>query len=439
MEEMIEQFCTKRTKNFFAPKSNEVIRLFKNRSVFAWCLYDTGHCAFATIVMAVVLPVYYQTVIAGGGEWALSSWGYASSVALAISAVLTPVVGTYVDGRAVKKKYLLAFAILGIAASAALAAAGAGRWFYALACMVTGTVGLSVASVCYDALLSYVAPEGQMDRVSTLGYGIGYLGAGVLLAIGMVLISRFGDAGVKCSFLLVAVWWAGAAVPLALWVPEPPVGASAPVGLKQTLRALAQSWNELKSYPEALRFMVSFWLYNDGIGTIIRMAAVFGAGLGISQNHIVGAMLVTQFVGVPFALIFAHLAEKLGSKRAVMISLGWYTLIALGSMLMTRNWHFWLMAIAVGMVQGGAQAISRSIYASMLPAGRSGHFFGLYNVSSKFAGIIGPALCSTVASLTGSLRLAVGVIAVSFIGGMIILAGVDVDKGRARVAHTYAK
>jgi len=413
--------------------------LFKNRSVFAWCLYDTGHCAFATVVMAVVLPVYYQNVVSGGEAWALSSWGYASSVALFLSAVLTPLVGTYVDGRAVKKKYLLTAAALGIIASAALAGSGAGTWLYTLCCMVLGTVGMSVAAVCYDALLSYVAPEGQMDRVSTLGYGLGYLGAGVLLALDMLLISRFGDLGVKLSFVSVAVWWIASAVPLSAWVPEPPVSGKAPEGLRETLRALANSWNELKEYPEALRFMVSFWLYNDGIGTIIRMAAVFGAGLGIAQTHIVGAMLVTQFVGVPFAVIFANLAEKLGSKRAVMIALAWYTLIALGSMLMTQNWHFWIMAIAVGMVQGGAQAISRSIYASMLPAGRSGHFFGLYNVSSKFAGIIGPALCSTVAELTGSLRLAVGVIAVSFIGGMLILRGVDVDKGRARVAHTYAK
>ena len=181
--------------------------------------------------------------------------------------------------------------------------------------------------------------------------------------------------------------------------------------------------------------MVSFWLYNDGIGTIVRMAAVFGAGLGISQNHLVGAMLATQFVGVPFALVFARLAEKSGSKRAVMIALFWYTTVAVGAMFITQNWHFWLMAVAVGMVQGGSQAISRSIYASMLPAGRSGHFFGLYNVSSKFAGIVGPALCGFVAQATGSLRLAVGVIALNFIGGMLILAGVDVDKGRARVAE----
>lgn len=411
------------------------MRVFRNRSVFAWCLYDTGHCAFATIVMAVVLPVYYQNVVAGGQTWALPSWGYASSVALALSAVLTPLAGTYVDGRALKKRCLLAFALLGITASAALAAAGAGRWLYTLSCMIAGTVGLSVSSVCYDALLPAVAPEGQMDRVSTLGFGLGYLGAGALLALDMVLISKFGETGVKVSFALVAVWWAAAAVPLLLWTPEPPVSGDAPAGLRSTLRALAHSWNELKSYPEALRFMVSFWLYNDGIGTIIRMAAVFGAGLGIAQEHIVGAMLVTQFVGVPFALVFAFLAERFGSKRAVMVSLAWYTLISLGAMFMTRGWHFWLMAVAVGMVQGGSQAISRSIYASMLPAGRSGHFFGLYNVSSKFAGIIGPALCSAVAGLTGSLRPAIGVVALSFIGGMAILSGVDVEQGRARVAQ----
>lgn len=409
--------------------------MFKNRSAFAWCLYDTGHCAFATVVMAVVLPVYYQNVVAGGGEWALTSWGYASSVALFLSALVTPVIGTYADGRPLKKKYLAAFAAFGIAASAALAGSGAGTWFYTLVCMILGTVGLSAASVCYDALLPFVAPGADMDRVSTLGYGVGYLGSGLLLAFDMILISKFGEAGVKLSFVSVALCWAAAAVPLMAWVPEPPVTKNAPSGLKQTLKTLAHSWAELKQYPEALRFMVSFWLYNDGIGTIIRMAAIFGAGLGISQNNIVGAMLVTQFVGVPFALVFARLAEKLGSKRAVMISLGWYTLIALGAMFMTRGWHFWVMAIAVGMVQGGSQAISRSIFASMLPAGRSGHFFGLYNISSKFAGIIGPALCSTVSQVTGSLRLAVGVIALSFAGGMLVLAGVDVDKGRARVSR----
>ena len=300
--------------------------------------------------------------------------------------------------------------------------------------MVLGTVGLSVASVCYDALLTFVAPPGAMDRVSTLGYGVGYLGGGVLLALDMLLIARFGEPGVKMSFLSVALWWSAAAAVLAAWVPEPPAAGNAPSGLGQTLRALAHSWTELKQYPEALRFMVSFWLYNDGIGTIVRMAAVFGASLGISQNHLVGAMLATQFVGVPFALVFARLAEKSGSKRAVTIALSWYAIVAVGAMFITQNWHFWLMAVAVGMVQGGSQAISRSIYASMLPAGRSGHFFGLYNVSSKFAGIVGPALCGFVAQATSSLRLAVGVIALNFIAGMAILAGVDVDKGRARVA-----
>lgn len=410
--------------------------MFHNRSVLAWYLYDTGAAAFSTVIMAVVLPVYYQTVVTGGGgDWAMASWGYASSAALFLSALLTPIVGTYVDGRPRKKSFLAAFAGLGVFSSAALAGSGEGTWLFTLSFLVLGTVGLSVAAVCYDALLPYVAPVGSLDRVSTLGYGMGYLGGGILLAADLLLISRYGQPGVKAAFLSVAVWWALATVPLMLFVPEPPVSQGAPSGLKQTFSALKHSWLELKQYPEAFRFMIAFWLYNDGIGTIIRMAAVFGAAIGISQNHLVGALLVTQFVGVPFALVFAMLAEKLGSKKALMISLVWYTLIASGAMFMSANWHFWAMAVAVGMVQGGSQAISRSLYASMLPAGRSGHFFGLYNVSSKFAGIIGPALCGFVAQATGSTQSAIGVIAVSFVAGAALLAGVDVEKGRARVAQ----
>ncbi len=394
-----------------------------------------GHCAFATVVMAVVLPVYYQNGVTDGGEWALTSWGYASSVALFLSALITPIVGTYADGRPQKKKYLGTFTVLGVVSSAALAASGAGTWLYTLVCMILGTVGLSAAGVCYDALLPFVASSDDMDRISTMGFGAGYLGGGLLLALDLFLISKFGNAGIKFSFLSVAICWSLAAVPLMRWVPEPPVSENVKSGLRETFKTLARSWTELKNYPEALRFMVSFWLYNDGIGTIIRMAAIFGAGIGISETNIVGAMLVTQFVGVPFAFVFANLAEKFGSKRSVMISLIWYTLIAFGAMFISSNWHFWVMAIAVGMVQGGSQAISRSLFASMLPAGRSGHFFGLYNVSSKFAGIIGPALCSTVAQATGSLRLSVGIIALSFIAGMWVLAGVNVEKGRARVAQ----
>ena len=408
-----------------------------DKKVIAWCLYDTGHCAFATVVMAVVLPVYYQSVLAGGSAWALPSWGYASSIALFLSACITPLVGTYIDGRAVKKRFLITFALLGIAASAGLALSGTLGWLYALFCMVAGTVGMSVATVCYDALLAYVAPEGGMDRVSAMGYGIGYLGGGVLLAIDLAMITYLGAWGVPLSFVSVAVWWAVASVPLMRCVPEPLPNADAPSGFKETLHTLARSWNELKGYPEALRFMISFWLYNDGIGTIVRMAAVFGAGIGISQTALVGAMLATQFVGVPFALLFAYLAEKLGSKRAVMLSLVWYTLICVGAMFISRDWHFWAMAVAVGMVQGGSQAISRSIYASMLPPGRSGHFFGLYNVSSKFAGIIGPAFCGFISQATGSLRLAVAAIGISFIAGIWVLSGVDVEKGRRR-AHGQA-
>ncbi len=406
----------------------------KKRSVLAWCLYDVGNSAFATTVMAVVLPVYYQTVVAAGRPegWALTSWGYASSAALLISALLTPLVGAYVDNHPAKKRFLGIFSFLGVMAAAGLALSKEGLWFQTLAMLVLGTVGYSVSEVCYDALLPYVTSPDQLDRVSSLGYGAGYLGGGLLLALNLLMILRWGPLGVQLSFLSVALWWALFTLPLLCSIAEPAVEKSGPAGLKQTFASLVSSWRALKSYPDALRFLVAFWLYNDGIGTIIRMAAVFGSAMAIGQTHLVGALLVTQFVGVPFALIFASLAERFGSKKALTAALWWYVLIALSASMMSRNWHFWAMAIAVGMVQGGAQAISRSIFASLLPPGQSGRFFGLYNVSSKFAGILGPALCGLVIQLTGSLKASLSVVTLNFLLGLLILSFADVERGRRR-------
>lgn len=410
--------------------------MFKNKAVLSWCLYDVGNGAFSTVVMAVVLPVFYQNIVVTGNTkaWAMVSWGYASSIALLLSAMMTPIIGTYIDIQPVKKRLLALFAGLGILSSAGLTFSGPGLWFLTLCLLITGTVGMSTAAVCYDSLLSTVAPAGALDRVSTLGYGVGYLGGGILLAFDLFLISQWGINGVKLSFISVAVWWTLFSLPLLFYVPEPIIAKVSSAGLRETLNVLCHSWQELKTYPEAFRFLIAFWLYNDGIGTIIRMAAVFGASIGIAQNHLVGALLVTQFVGVPFALVFASLAETLSSKTALLLSLFWYTVIAIGAMFMTRNWQFWAMAIAVGMVQGGSQAISRSLFASMLPASRSGHFFGLYNVSSKFAGIIGPALSGFVGQITGSMQMSIGIIAISFITGAALLWTVDVERGRARVS-----
>ncbi len=406
----------------------------ENRSILAWCLYDVGNSAFATTVMAAVLPVYYQSAIASGQSegWALTSWGYGSSVALLCTALVTPLVGTYVDSRPVKKRCLGLFSLLGIGASAALAATTTGMWLQTLALLVLGTVGYGASEVCYDALLPHLAPRDQLDRVSSMGYGAGYLGGGILLALNLAMILRWGAAGVRLSFLSVALWWGLFTLPALAWIAEPPVEHQDSAGPRRVFSALGQTWRELQSYPDALRFLAAFWLYNDGIGTIIRMAAVFGAAMGIGQAHLVGALLVTQFVGVPFAMIFASLAEGLGSKRALTTALWWYVAIALGAAFISQNWHFWAMAIAVGMVQGGSQAISRSLFASMVPPGQSGRFFGLYNVSSKFAGILGPFLCGLVVQLSGSLKLSLTVVALDFLLGLLLLSWVDVGRGRRR-------
>ncbi|EEX48132.1 MULTISPECIES: MFS transporter [Jonquetella] len=406
----------------------------KKISAAAWCLYDAGATAFATVVMAVVLPIYYQSVVAGGksAAWALSSWGYASSLALFLGAVLTPVLGSWSDRRPVKKATLFVFAAVGSAASAALALVGPGDWLAALALLVTGSVALSAASVCYDSLLPSVAAPGELDKLSAIGYGLSYLGGGVLLAVDLWMISRWGLTGVRMGFLSVGLWWFALTLPFMRFVDEPPV-ASADGGLSAALRELRQTWNELKQYPEAFRFLLAFWLYNDGIGTIVRMAALFGAGVGLSSDSLALAMLLTQFVGVPAALAFAFSAGRFGAKRLLTGSLLWYLAICLAAPFITKNWHFWMMAVAVGLVQGGSQSISRSLFASMIPPERSGHFFGLYSLSSKFAGIVGPMLCGLTASITGKPHAAIAVIGLTFAGGLIILRFVDVERGRRRI------
>lgn len=408
------------------------------KTVISWCLYDVGATAFATVIMAVVLPGYYHRIATTelSATRALSYWGYGSSMALFFSALATPFLGTWSDQRIVKKKCIAFFALLGALASAGLATVGNGQWLRALTLLIVGTVAMSLTAVCYDAMLPSLAPRKQLDLISTVSYATGYLGGGVLLALDLWLLYRYGASAVPWVFLSVALWWIVFTIPLLLWVPEatPSITTDHPLG--DTIATLKQSWSELKKFPEALRFLVAFWLYNDGIGTVIRMAALFGTAIGIDTWQLMCAMLVTQFVGVPCAVACGWLAQKIGSRRVLHLTLWCYVAITLSALVMTKSWHFWAMAVAVGTVQGGSQAISRSLFASMLPPGRSGHFFGLYNVSSKFAGIIGPALSGLAVALTGSFRSSIAVVALSFLAGIAVLRGVDVEAGRRRVVSS---
>jgi len=412
-----------------------------NKAVISWCLYDVGNSAFATTIIAAILPIYFREVSASTlpGNLPTAYWGYASAIALFISALIAPFVGTMADINQNKKGILSVFTITGAAATACLYFMGPGTWRGTLFLMIIGTVAFSASLICYDSLLPHIVPTDRLDNTSAMGYAMGYLGGGILLAFNFAIISILpGTLGARLSFLSVALWWTVFTVPLVLFVPEPHV-AMATTGKRSnmifsTLKRLKTTFSEIRRYRELFKFLLAFWIYNDGIGTIIRMAAIYGSQIGIGMKSLVGALLLTQFIAVPFSIIFGKLAQEAGSKKALHIALLCYTCIAIGAVFLAREWHFWCLAATVGMVQGGAQSISRSLYAGMVPKGRSGEFFSFYDISSKFAGIAGPAIFAFITQTTGSSRIAIAVLSFSFIIGMAILGKVDTAEG-ARIAR----
>ncbi|MBI4521976.1 MAG: MFS transporter [Gemmatimonadetes bacterium] len=414
----------------------------------AWAMYDWANSAFATTIMAAVLPIYFADVAAADLPQNLRTayWGYTTSAALLITAVLAPVLGAMADYLGAKKRFLAGFAAIGILASACLYLVSRGEWLLAAILFVLGDIGFAGGNVFYESLLPHVAREHEVDRVSTAGYAMGYVGGGVLLAVNLFWIlspTSFGlsDAGhaSRLAFLSVAIWWALFSIPVFRSVAEPAGRLEADETrrmnpLRVGFTRVVETFREIRLYRHTFLFLIAFWFYNDGIGTIIKMATIYGREIGIGTNHLIGALLLVQFVGIPFTFAFGPLAARLGAKNGLYLTLCVYTGISVLGYFMTVGWHFWLLALAVGMVQGGSQALSRSIYASMIPRGRSSEFFGFYSVSSKFAGILGPALFALVAQLAGGSRLSILSLIVFFVGGMLLLTRVDVDEGR-RIAR----
>jgi len=412
--------------------------------ILSWCLYDWANSAFATTIMAAVLPVFYSSV-AGANlskTTASSYWGYTNTIAMLIVAFTAPILGALADHSGIKKRFLALFAGMGVVSAAMLVFVGRGDWFLASLLYIIGMVGFSGGNNFYDSLLPHVAGEKDIDRISSYGYALGYLGGGILLAFNLAMILKphwFGisDAewGTRYSFLTVGVWWTFFSIPILKNVPEPPIvpiAGESSNPLRASIQRLSLTFHNLRQYREAFKFLVAFWLYNDGIGTIISMAVIFGAEINIPQAHLIGSILAVQFIGIPFSILFGRLAGWMGTKRAIFLGLAVYTGISIGGYFIQTALHFWILAVLVGFVQGGTQALSRSLFGTMIPKSRSAEFFSFYDVSSKFAGIIGPFVFGLVGQLTGSSRLSVVALVVFFIGGGLILLTVNEQEGRAR-------
>ncbi|MFO7740878.1 MAG: MFS transporter, partial [Anaerolineae bacterium] len=279
----------------------------------------------------------------------------------------------------------------------------------------------------------------DIDQVSTKGYALGYLGGGLLLVINLAWIMQPGWFGLpdaeissRMSFVSVAVWWAIFSIPLFRRVAEPPFvrrAGESPNPVKAGFQRLVGTFREVRHYRELFKFLIAFWFYNDGIGTIITMAVIFGKEIGIGTTDLIGAILAVQFVGVPFSFAFGWLARRLGTKRSILLALGVYTLITIGGYFIQTSLHFWVLAFLVATVQGGAQALSRSLFGRLAPKAKSAEFFGFYDVSSKFSGILGPAIFGVVGQLTGSSRLSIVSLVVFFVVGGYLLLQVDEQQG----------
>lgn len=410
------------------------------RAITAWTMYDWANSAFATTIMAAVLPVYYSSVAASTlpPNIATARWGYTTTIALLLTSVLAPILGAMADARGTKKRFLSIFALLGITATALLYFVQTGDWLLASGLFILGSVGFSGSLVFYDSLLPHVARPDEIDRVSSRGYAMGYLGGGLLLAINlaMIMLAPENLTGLmsRLSFLSVAVWWLVFTIPLWRIVPEPPRrkvldGEELMNPVKVAFLRLADTFRKIKNYRQLLKFIVAFWLYNNGIGTIIYMATIYGAELNFGQTTLIGTLLMVQFVAIPFAFLFGWLAEKIGTKRSIYLALIIYTFIAIGGYFMTREIHFWILGFFVATVQGGSQALSRSLCGRMMPKSQSAEFFSFFGVSEKIAGIVGPFLFATVSTLMGHSRLSIVSLIIFFILGGFLLTRVNEKEG----------
>jgi UMF1 family MFS transporter len=422
------------------------------RTVNAWVMYDWANSAFATTVMAGFMPVYFHAMATEAGlteQQATSTWGYVVTIALVIIAVLAPGLGAMADRMGGKKRFLTAFAVIGAVFSILLYLPHGDMYQLGGLIYIGGNIGFAGANIYYNSLLTHVARKDDIDQVSTKGYALGYLGGGILLVINAMMAmfpEMFGipDASMaaRLSFVTVGIWWLGFTIPLWRHVPEPEVYFAEKMGFGKALRTgfgeMAKTFQKVRMYPEAFKLLLAFWLYNDGIGTIIKMATAYGSEIGIESDLMIGALALVQFVGIPFSFLFGSLAKKIGTKTSILAGLGIYVLISIGGYFMQEAIHFWILAFMVGLVQGGTQALSRSLFGAMIPRKRSGEFFGFFSMSDKFAGIMGPLVFAWVGNLTGTSRFGIVSLVIFFILGGLLLLKVDVNRGLEQVASENA-
>lgn len=402
-------------------KKNKLTRL-----ELYWILYDVGNSAFVLMV-STLLPIYFNSLADSAGissNQYLSYWGYAASVSTLIVAALGPVFGTLADTGGYKKPIFTAFVMLGVIGCAALSVPT--YWLAFLVVFVIAKVGFNASLVFYDAMLTDVTTPERMDNVSSQGYAWGYIGSVIPFIISLVLVlnaESFGlsmTAAMAIAFFLTAGWWLVMTLPLLKNYKQVHYVEKKEHAVRESFSRLGHSLREIRQHKGLFLFLIAFFLYIDGVYTIIEMATAYGEALGLDSTMLLLALLLTQFVAFPFALIFGKLAGKYKNSKLIRICILAYAAIALFAIQLDQAWEFWLLAVCVGMFQGGIQALSRSYFAQIIPPEKAGEFFGLLDICGKGASFMGTGLVAAVTSLTGHMQLGVAMISVLIIAGYLV-------------------
>src|SRR5688572_12631099 len=403
----------------------------------AWAWYDWANSVYFTTVITAVFPSFYATYAAAGLEpaQATARFGLITTASVAVVAIVSPILGALADYSGIKKKLLALFMSIGVLACASMAFITEGNIALASALFFIGNIGVSGSLVFYDSLLPHVATAEETDRVSAAGYAMGYISGGLLLLLNLAWILQpeaFGFASnvsaIRASFVAVAIWWAVFSLPLFRKVREPKT-MGAPISIVAAVGRLAQTLREIRKYRHAFLMFIAMLLYQDGIQTIIRMAGVYGAEVGIEQTSQIAAFVMVQFVGIPFAFLFGALGSRIGTKRCIFIAIGVYALATVLAFFMTSVVHFFILAFLIATVQGGAQALSRALFARLIPRDRTSEFFGFFAVAERFATVFGPAIFTISVVLTGNSKSAILAILGLFVAGAWVLSLVDEQAG----------
>ena len=416
-----------------------VVNIYKNKQILSWAMYDWANSAFATIVLAGFFPLFFKQYWSAQNTVTESTFqlGAANAVASMVIVMLAPALGAIADAGNLKKRLLIVFSFLGISMTLGLYFVEQNSWVLAISFFVLASIGFSGSIVFNDALLTDITEEKNYDRVSAFGYALGYLGGGILFAFNIVMVTRpewFGfssvNDAVRFSFITVSIWWLVFSIPLWLFVHEDKTSGkySTTQVMYSGIAQLIDTFKKIRKLKMVVLFLLAYWLYIDGVGTIVRMAVDYGLAIGLEGSDLLLALLMTQFIGFPAALAFGYAGERIGAKTAIMLAIAVYLAVTVVAYRMNSVEEFYALAITIGLVQGGIQSLSRSLYARMIPKSQSAEFFGFYNMLGKFAAVLGPLLIGIIAAMSDSSRLAMFSVSILFIGGGILLYFVDEKK-----------